>query len=375
MHTIEIFNVGNGNSALVTLKNGRTLLVDFCDRVSAEDTDDPKIDLGEHLLDKFAASRRDSVDVFAVTHLDEDHICGFSDFFHLEHAKKYQGARRIKIKTLWVPAGVLFEGELGPEAGIVQAEARYRLREAVGIRVFSRPEALRDWCGANGVDFEARQHLMTDAGRCAQEFALSSDEMECFLHSPLARRIDGSSGGQLIDRNQDCLVFQARFSVLGATTDVLFTGDMTAAGWESIVAATKEHGNEDRLAWDLYAAPHHCSYKSIGPERGRDQTEPTTDVCWLLEDQGRPSGYIVSSSEPIPNKGSGDDESDQPPHRQAAEYYKRVVGSHKFLVTMEEPTPEKPKPIVFEVRHGGLKRVTVSTVSGLVASTPVGRAG
>lgn len=374
MHTIEIYNVGNGNSALVTLENERMLLVDFCDRVSAEDTDDPKIDLGEHLRDKLASMNRDSIDVFAVTHLDEDHICGSSDFFHLEHSKRYQGPGRIKATTLWVPAGVLFEQDLGEEASLMQAEARHRLRQGIGIRVFSRPEALRDWCDANGVDFDARQHLMTDAGRCAPEFSLGSDEMEAFFHSPLARRIDGSAGG-LIDRNQDCLVFQARFEVTGAITDVLFTGDMTAAGWESIVAATKEHTNEARLQWDLYNAPHHCSYKSVGEEKGIDETTPTIDVKWLLEEQGNDFAYIVSSSEPIPLKGSDEDKDDQPPHRQAAAYYKRVVGGQKFLVTMEEPSVHKPKPIVFEIRRSGLKRITAASVAATVSSTPVGRAG
>ncbi len=377
MHKIEIFNVGNGNSALITLENDRVMIVDFCDRVCADDVDNPKIDLGEHLKEAFRAKRRTEVDVFAITHLDEDHICGATEFFHLDHAWKYQGEGRIRIKTLWVPAGVLFEGDLGEEAKILQNEARFRLKAGYGIRVFSRPEALRSWCGVNGVDFSAVQHLMTDAGRCAPGFTLANDGMEAFVHSPLARRIDGTSTGTLIDRNQDCLVFQARFVVNDAATDVLFTGDMTADGWTLIAEATREHRNDGRLEWDLYNAPHHCSYKSVGHDRGRTMTEPTDDVRWILEDLGRARGYIVSSSEPIPLPGTEADKSDQPPHREAAAYYRQVAdkASGRFLVTMEEPTVVKPKPLVFEIHWGGLKRITVASFGSTMGSTPVGRAG
>src|SRR5690606_30023569 len=120
---------------------------------------------------------------------------------------------RIKINTLWVPAGVLFESDLGDEAKVLQTEARYRLKQGSGIRVFSRPEALKQWCSDNGVDFESRRSLMTDAGRTAPEFTLASDDMECFIHSPLARRLDLNGVSYVIDRNPNCLVFQARFQV------------------------------------------------------------------------------------------------------------------------------------------------------------------
>lgn len=377
MHKIEIFNVGNGDSALVSLAGGRLMMVDFCDRVAAQDTTDPRIHLGKRIKEILASKSRDSIDVLAITHLDKDHIAGASAFFHFDHAAKYQGGERVKMKMLWVPAGALFETELDDDARVIQAEARHRLRQGTGVRIFSRPEALRDWCSRNDIDFDARQHLMTDAGRCAPEFPLSDQEMEIFIHAPLARRINGTSDGALIDRNQDCLVFQARFKVSGDITDVLFTGDMTADGWEAIIDATVEHGNEARLDWDLYNVPHHCSYKSVGPEKGADETVPTDHVKWLLETRGRANGAIVSSSNPTPEKGTIEDRDDQPPHRQAATYYKRVTDKlgGKFKVTMQEPTAANPKPLIIEISRAGLKFVTVSSVAATIASSPIPRAG
>ncbi len=376
MHKLEVFNVGNGDSALVTLENGRMMMVDFCDTVACESDDDPRIHLSKRLKEILAAKRRDYFDVLAITHLDRDHICGASAFFHLEHKKEFQGEGRIKIKTLWVPAGVLFESELKEEAKILQAEARYRLKRGSGIRVFSRPDALKKWCEDNGVNFESARNLMTDAGRTAPEFSLANDEMECFIHSPLARRLNENGVSYVVDRNPNCLVFQARFQVSSDITDVLFTGDMTADGWAEIVAATKEHDNQARLAWDLHLIAHHCSYKSVGPEKGKDETTPTADVSWLF-DQANNRGYIVSSSEPIPDKGTEADKDDQPPHREAANYYKRIASNigGKFLVTMEEPTVANPKPLVFEITRSGVKQVTLASVASSVGSAPVGRAG
>jgi hypothetical protein len=62
-------------------------------------------------------------------------------------------------------------------------------------------------------------------------------------------------------------------------------------------------------------------------------------------------GIIVSPSKPIPVKGSEEDKSDQPPHRQAANYYRRIIREKdgEFIVTMEHPRESAPKPLVIDV--------------------------
>ncbi len=114
---------------------------------------------------------KDTYDVVAITHLDNDHTCKAETFFHFDYAKKYQGEGRFKIKSLWVPAGVITESRngLGDGAKALQAEARHRLRKGYGIRVFSRPAALKDWLEANDLTLEDREHLITDAGQLAKE--------------------------------------------------------------------------------------------------------------------------------------------------------------------------------------------------------------
>jgi hypothetical protein len=63
-----------------------------------------------------------------------NHCGGSGDFFWLEHALKYQGEGRIKIKELWVPAGAILEDGCEDSARIIRQEARYRLKMGSGIR-------------------------------------------------------------------------------------------------------------------------------------------------------------------------------------------------------------------------------------------------
>jgi hypothetical protein len=76
--------------------------------------------------------------------LDDDHCCGSGDFFWLEHALKYQGEDRIKIRELWVPAAAILEDGLDDSARIIRQEARYRLKKGSGIPRPSGPELTRD---------------------------------------------------------------------------------------------------------------------------------------------------------------------------------------------------------------------------------------
>ncbi len=169
-----------------------------------------------------------------------------------------------------------------------------------------------------------------------------------------------------------------RFQEGSYETDVLFAADVNHEVLAEIVDITKSHNNEERLHWNIYKLPHHCSYTAIGSEKGDDKTEPTEQIQWLCEDQGESNGYIVSSSNPIPVKGSVADKDVQPPHRQAANYYiENVVEDEHLLVTMEHPKISEPKPIVIEIGSKGAskKALGVPAAAALVGGTAAPRAG
>ena len=270
-----------------------------------------------------------------------------------------------------MPAAAITESrdELSTEGRIVQAEARYRLREGERIRVFSRPDALEDWLAEHDLTVASRQHLITDAGQLVPGFTKDADGVEFFVHSPFADRQDG----KLIDRNASSLVLQATFVADGHETRVMLSGDSPHDALADMVRVTKGHSNEDRLEWDVFKLPHHCSYLSLGPEKGRDMTVPVPEVAWLFEEQGADRCTAISSSDPIP-----DEDTDQPPHCQAAAYYRKISDDHdgEFKVTMEHPSESSPKPLVIDIDDlGATVRKRVAATAVAATQRPAPRAG
>ncbi len=379
-HTITFYPVGNGDTCQIALAGGTRVLFDYCHRRVAEDDDDPRIDLKKHLQDELKAAKRDSFDMVAFTHADTDHISGSTEFFELRHAAKYQGAGRIKIDELWVPAAMLVEDvtreQLSDEFALLRKEARYRLLEGSGIRVFSNPPALKDWLHPElkkrGEAVTARDHLIVDAGQIVDSFSLARDGVEFFCHSPFIKHCNGTD----VLRNEAALIFNVRLRADGSDYDFLQIGDSTWDVLEDVVQTTRYHGNGDRLRWDLHNLPHHCSYLALSDDKGKSETTPKPLVKDLLL-EGKSGAYIVSSSDPIPDSADMY-ERVQPPHIQARKAYKShldQIGGRRLLVTMEEPNASKPKPLVFEVTAGGISwaRALMGAPALLGAAAP--RAG
>ncbi|BDT72755.1 hypothetical protein os4_23000 [Comamonadaceae bacterium OS-4] len=377
LHKVVFYPVGNGDTSQVILASGRRVLFDFCHRDKSEDTSTPEIDLKKRLKEELKDAKRDYFDVVAFTHADEDHIKGFSSFFELQHAAKYQGGDRIKIQELWVPASVLLEtasnDKQSDEYVLLRQEARHRLLEGKNIRVFSQPQLLMDWLTPKLKERKepanARDHLFVDAGTLVPGFSLKNDDAEFFCHSPFIEHCDG---GDII-RNEASLVINVRLQSDGKLFDYLEVGDSTWDVLESIVKTTKAHKNDGRLDWNIFNIPHHCSYLALSDDKGDKETEPKPLVKELLQ-HGKRDAYIVSCSKPVPDTKEAYKDI-QPPHIQARKTYEKYlkeVGGRKFLVTMEEPNGNKPEPIVFEVTSGGVawQRSASIGAPAIILSTP-----
>jgi hypothetical protein len=340
MHKLTFFPLGNADCCRMDLDDGRKILFDYANVRNADDDQDKRCDLPTLLMEDLEQADKDKYEVVAFTHLDNDHVCGAPSFFYFEHAEKYKVEGRPKIGELWVPAAALVEEGLDDDARAIRSEARYRFKQKKGIRVFSRPDRLKEWMTKEKLDFDAHKHLITDAGQLVPGWSKDTDGVEFFVHSPFAERTDASH--EL---------------------------------WDTIVKMTRIHKNEKRLEWDVFKLPHHCSYGSIGPEKGKTETAPTSATKWLFETQGQAGAVVVSTSTPIPS----DDSDDQPPHRQTANYYKnKVVGpkNGEFKVTMEHPSVSKPEPLVIKIDGYGTT-ILKSIVGGgaSVISRPAPRAG
>lgn len=377
MHKIIFYPVNNGDTSQIILDNGKRFLFDYRHQKKSEEEGSKDFNLKKHLKDELDKEKRNYIDVVAFTHGDKDHICNSTEFFELLYATKYQGNGRIKINELWVPAAMILEtatnDEQSDEFVIWRQEARYRLKEGKGIRVFSKPEKLKQWLEENGLTVEDRRNLITDAGQVVPGFTLDVDQVEFFCHSPFIKHVD--EGDDL--RNEAALIFQVRFEVNSTRFNYLAVGDSKHEVLDDIVNITEYHGNQDRLDWNLFNIPHHCSYLALGPDKGEKETIPIKNIEKLLR-QGQKNAYIVSSSNPIRNDKDAYSQT-QPPHIQAKNAYVKYLqeaGGRKFLVTMEEPSEAKPQPIVFEISaDGGKLALTKSVGIASIITSPAPRAG
>ena len=369
-HKITFYPEGNADTCLVEPENGEMLLFDYADRHDDDEAARLRVDLSVALREKLKTAGRDGFDVVAFTHLDDDHIHGATEFFHLRHASTYQGEDRAEIDELWVPSAAITEEGLKGEAAVIRAEARYRLREGRGIRVFSRPGALEGWLTSRGIALDDRRHLITDAGQIVPGRRKEVDEIEFFAHSPFAHR---QNENELVDRNRSSLVLQATFRYGGQDVRLFLSADSSHEALADIVRISLYHGNDDRLEWEVMKIAHHCSYTSLGPEKGAEVTVPAPEVAQLLEEFGRDGGILVSSSDVIPTV-----DTDQPPHRQAANYYQSVARKldGEFVVTMQHPKPTRPEPLVIIIDDAGatIEKI-ITTGSTAITTRPAPRAG
>jgi hypothetical protein len=158
---------------------------------------------------------------------------------------------------------------------------------------------------------------------------------------------------------------QATFTVEDVLTRVLLGADLEHTAISDIVGVTRAKKRDERLESDVIKLWHHCSYTAIGPDKGKEQTEPVAEVKWIFEEKLPKNAIIISTSKPIPS----DDEDDQPPHRQAAAYYEECVAAvgGEFKVTMEHPSRIKPEPLVIEI-DGSKARIKKRYLSGAAAA-------
>jgi ribonuclease BN (tRNA processing enzyme) len=373
---ITFYPLGNADTSLIRLADSRLVLFDFANMCDPTDKDDKRCDLPAELRRALSDAGKKDFAVVCFTHLDADHVKGMKDFFWLEYLPSSQVDGRPKIQELWVPASAITEVGVADDAWAVRQEARHRLKKGSGIKVFSRPDVLKAFLEENDLTIEDRKGCIVDAGNLVPGYSVDGPEgAEFFVHCPFAWRTDERG---LEDRNQDSIVFQTTFREGGVDTFALFGSDVESETISEIVATTKRHGREDRLLWDVLKLFHHCSYKSLDKDKkGNDETVSIPEVKWLIEDRGRNSCIIVSPSKPIPKKGTEEDQDPQPPHRQAAAYYRRVTDEKdgEFRVTMEHPSQHAPKSFSIEITRSGARMVTAVVSAIGTATSTSSRAG
>ena len=357
---VTFFPLGNADTTLIQLLDtNKTILWDYANK-KTDETDDKRCDLPIELNKRISGD----YDVVCFTHSDEDHIHRMSEYFYLEHAQKYQNEDRKKIKELWVPAAIIIDTESNnDDDATLKAEARYRLKQGFGIKVFSKPDKLKDWLNKNDIEYEKVKHLIVDAGKTVPNWDKKMDGIEFFVHAPFMGHVDENNE---VDRNGAGIIVQATFGNTKETR-LMLGADGKAEIWSDVVAVTKFRENHHRLEWDIFHISHHCSYLSLNEEeKGEEKTIPNSNVKWLFESQGNTGCLLVS-----PSKVILFEDTDQPPHFQAYKYYKEDVADKKqgeLKVTMEHPNKNNPKSLEIVISEFGFKVIIVTSDESRIAA-------
>jgi len=160
----------------------------------------------------------------------------------------------------------------------------------------------------------------------------------------------------------------------------IFGGDSDHFSWEIILNKTRKHENdvkEQALDWDLFLAPHHCSWSFFNDRPQADNPEPKASSLEVL-DYKRSDGKVIASSKKIV------DDEDNPPHYEAKIEYQKKVNKTNFLNTAIQPKEEQPEPIEFEIETGItrtdkgakaelLRQLTNNINAGLIGTSKTGK--
>lgn len=352
-HQLKFYPVENGDMSLITLSDKTTILIDCNIRQSSIGSTDPAVyDVKSDLLKSISKRNNNPfVDVFVLTHGDNDHCRGFITNFYQGDPKKYsqknRDAEEVIIDEMWFSPMIAEENSNNDE-DVHQQEAERRLdlhrkndtdKDLPGNRI--------KIVGYDGnKDYSDLNHLRAVPGTVVKEFNNSiKSTFSVFIHAPFKEHLTSTE----IDKNSASIVFQARFKEFSFNSNyaclAMFGGDSDHHSWKIILEKTKKYRNdinEQALKWDLFLAPHHCSWSFFNERPQKENPEPKTTSLEILGNK-RLGAKVIASSKKI------EDNDDNPPHYQAKQEYIKNVKEANFLNTAIEPEEKHPEPIEFEI--------------------------
>jgi hypothetical protein len=386
---IKYYPVDNGDQSLITVTEGDNtinILVDCNIRETSKgDTDPSQYDVKKDLdttLKKKKVQEIEGVpyvDVYVLTHGDDDHLHGFEKNFYQGDPRKFRKKHKddglIFIDVLWFSPKVMGECT-NPDEECFKKEAKRRIqlhqdnspdKDLPGNRVviigYDENEDL------SGLDLVRR--IPGDIVTRFNNLDLST--FSIFIHAPFKEHLDNEEAG----KNHTSIVFQARWKETAYSSSfsalAMFGGDADHYAWKKILEETKKSLKdltESALKWDLFLAPHHCSWTFFNDTPQEDNPDPVATSLEILDNR-RSGGKVVVSSKEIK------DDDDNPPHYAAKEQYLgKVEKSSRLLNTASNKVDGNPVPIVFTITvNGPSKMPDVSSGGALTSAGGSGAAG
>ncbi len=337
---IVFWPVGCGDSTTICIDKNTIVQIDLHHMEKSEDKTDPHLAVIDELI-KILPKKdgKPFLTTFILTHPDKDHTQGFRDLLS-----------KINIGEIWHTPRIYRENniELCEDAQAFRREAHRRAK-----RMIENNGNVSDGDRIRLVGFDK---ILTDEKY--QGFPLSafsipgnsvtrlngidfSGKFNAFIQAPFK---DDSAG----DRNETSLALQVTIKRNSTEGKTLLLGDLSYPTLRKIFNYSIEN-----VAWDVFLAPHHCSKSVMYQKNDKGEDELKQDILDDIKKAAGEIGYIISSSEPIPEKN---EPGDNPPYAIAKARYEEIV-PNEFICTQEHPNEQNPEPVIFELSEGGFTYV------------------
>ncbi|WP_243350074.1 hypothetical protein [Parabacteroides sp. FAFU027] len=374
---IKFYPVGNADNVLIKGADDTTIIVDCQIKKSETDSNgvtnfDVKKDLIKEL--KKDSSNNPFVDLFVLSHPHLDHSLGFDTNYYTGNPQDYNDSNRkneeIIIGEMWVTQRV-FANDICEEAVDIRKEAKRRrtLFETNPTEADKYGNRLRI-IGYNDQD-KTVEGLHYIPGQLVSKFnGKTSGFISLFIHAPFKASLVASKLDD--DHNSASIAFQVRFSSVkngSIVSRLMMSGDSDHYVWQMIKDKSEEKGNQDKLTWDLFLAPHHCSWMFFN-DTPYDKNKDPKDYALEVLDYKTTGAEIISSSVEILDNDAN------PPCHQAKDEYVAKVGKSHFRNTAVNKDKKAPQPIVYLIDEDGFtfeKMAESAASTVLTHSTP--RAG
>jgi len=376
-HLIKYYPVDNADNSLIKLSDNTTIQVDCQIREGEENSDGVKIyDVKKDMLKELQKDANDNpfVDLFVLSHPHKDHCAGFEGNYYCGDPDNYSDDNReneeIIIGELWVTQ-MVFGNSICDEAVAIRKEAKRRRKlfeekpweankqgNRLHIIGYTKDDSVVD-----GLNYIPGSTVDTINGKYCNYASI-------FIHAPFKSDLVSETAND--DHNATSIVFQISFktSLFGEIKSrAIFGGDADHYIWEKVKTISEDNGNSDKLKWNLFLAPHHCSWSFFNDRPYEDHTEPM-DYSLALLDYKEKGAHVIASSKKIKN------EKPNPPHYPAKEEYVKKVGTGYFRNTGVNKSETAPKPLEFEISDSGtkLKKVATTVATGMLGNSSL-RAG